>query len=326
MSDWPDTTVPIFERAFTCEFATVTRKGTPVTWPLTPYLPEDRKTIDVSTGLVYPRKAERARRNPNVSLLFADPVGTKLNSPPVVLVMGKATVKDTNLQDCADRYIRVAHEKFPAIYRYTPWWYMKRHAWYWVRIWIRVTPLRILWWPGADLDKDPLRWESPPDGGVEPSDPEPPGEAPGGYQLEPSDWRDRAEEALERLGTPDLTVVDSNGWPVAFPVHSATRHPQGFRLLIPDGVPVEAVGPACLTFHTHAEVFIGQENASFVGQVEPGEETVVFRVERLLGDFSLAGGRWGATWSFLGKARVLAPRLEPEVKRRGEPMPEIRRT
>ena len=324
MSDWPAQVAPLFERALTCEFATLTRGGSPVTWPITPYLSEDRKTIDVSTGLVYPRKAERARRNPNVSLLFADPVGTRLSNPPVVLVLGKATVKDTSLQEATDRYVRVAHDKFRTLYRGTPWWYMKRHAWYWVRIWVRVTPFRILWWPDADLDRDPLRWEAA-DVAVEPSDPEPPGRAPGAYQSQPSDWRDRAEEALDHLGTPDLTIVDSHGWPVAFPVHSATRHPHGFRLLTPEGAPVSAIGAACLTFHTHEEVFRGQENAAFVGHVETGEETVIFRVERLLGDFSLGGGTWRRSRSFLGKARLLGPRLEGEVERRGEPMPEIRR-
>ena len=59
---WPADLLPVFERSITCEFASLTRQGTPITFPVTPYLGEDERTLDVSTGLTYPAKAERARR------------------------------------------------------------------------------------------------------------------------------------------------------------------------------------------------------------------------------------------------------------------------
>src|ERR671932_2116676 len=79
---WPEELLPLFERAITVEYASLTRANTPVTYPVTPYVGEDGRTLDVSTGLTYPAKAERARRNPKVALLFADPVGAGLADPP----------------------------------------------------------------------------------------------------------------------------------------------------------------------------------------------------------------------------------------------------
>src|SRR5215217_902128 len=58
---WPEVLLPLFERAITVEYASFTRAGAPITYPVTPYVGEDGLTLDVSTGLTYPSKAERAR-------------------------------------------------------------------------------------------------------------------------------------------------------------------------------------------------------------------------------------------------------------------------
>src|SRR6476620_8237385 len=110
---WPEELLPVFQRSITCEYASLTRKGEPVTWPLNPYMGEDGRTLDISTGLTYPAKAERARRDPRVSLLFSDPLGSGLSDYPTVLVQGLATVKDADLQAGADRYARLAFLTFP---------------------------------------------------------------------------------------------------------------------------------------------------------------------------------------------------------------------
>jgi len=68
---WPREVAEVFERAFTCEYASLTRAGVPVTWPVGPFA--GAGTLDVTTGLAYPAKAERARRDPRVALLFSDP-------------------------------------------------------------------------------------------------------------------------------------------------------------------------------------------------------------------------------------------------------------
>src|SRR4051794_6053849 len=95
---WPSELWEVTKRFATCEYATLTAKNTPVTFPLTPYLGEDGRTIDVSTGLAYPAKAERVRRNPKVGILFSNPTGSGIEKAPVVLVYALATVRDSDLQ------------------------------------------------------------------------------------------------------------------------------------------------------------------------------------------------------------------------------------
>ena len=91
-------------------------------------------TVDVSTGLTYPAKAERARRDPRVALLFADPVGAGLENPPVVLVQGLATVRDADLQAGLDRYVAAATTKLPDSVKGMPWPILRRAVWYYARI------------------------------------------------------------------------------------------------------------------------------------------------------------------------------------------------
>lgn len=324
ISEWPADVKVVFQRSLTCEFATLTRRGTPVTWPVTPYQSETG-TLDVSTGLTYPAKAERARRNPRVALLFADRVGTGMSDPPVVLVRGLASVRDRDLQAGTDRYIKLALSKLAPVYRYTPWWILKRHAWYWVRAWVEVTPLEMWWWPNRDLTEKPQKWAAGEATTAPSSDPAPTGPAPGGYQPAPEEWRPRAEQALDRLELADLTVVDASGWPIVWPLSNVTSAAGGFSLGFGPHAPTPARGPACISFHSHGEEFTGQENAVFVGEVRPHEGGAEFVVERALGDFSLAGHRLAVARSFFSKARKLRPRLEREVERRGQTMPVIRR-
>jgi hypothetical protein len=323
---WPDELVEVFERSVTAEYASLTRTGRPVTVPTTPYLGASGLTIDVSTGLTYPAKAERARRDPRVCLLFADPVGSGLADPPVVLVQGLATVRDSDLQENTDRYVARSMAKLPDATKGQPRFVLRRLAWYYARIWIEVTPLHMRWWSGRNLDEPPRTWHAAEGTAAPLSDPAPSGNQPGAWISPPSSWRAAAQEA-DRLSTHDLTVVDANGFPLCLPVTSTEVVPDGFVLALGPGAAPVPTGPACLTMHAHPANFTGQENRTVIGTVEHrggGGREVAFRAERALADWSLAGNRPRVALGFLTKGRRLRPRLAVEAQRRFQAVPKVR--
>jgi len=175
---WPHELEAVFERSVTCEYASLTRSGTPVTVPTTPYVGDGRRALDVSTGLTYPAKAERARRNPRVALLFADPLGSGLADPPVALVQGHGAVRDADLQANTDRYVRRSLAKLSAATKGQPKFMLRRLAFYYARIWVEVTPVRVLWWDDRNLAIPPSEWRRPGTAGLPASDPAPPGSPP----------------------------------------------------------------------------------------------------------------------------------------------------
>ena len=328
---WPEEVLPLFEEAFTCEFATLTRAGMPITQPLTPYLGDDEHTLDVSTGLAYPAKAERARRNAQVCLLYSDAVGTSLSQAPVALVYGRAVVRDSNIQQNTDRYLRLSLAKSPAGFQGAPAFVLRRLGWYFARIWIQVVPERILWWPGGDTEQQPHIWQASKIAPAQFSDPAPQGKNLAAWKEPPSDWQIQAQYALT-LGHPVLTTVDPDGFPVPVLAKKVQLTDDGFRVTLPAGVPVTTSGSACLLFHSHPQVFSRQENRAFLGHVEPevielekeGRETLLhFIVERPLADWSLPKSRISAIREFFWSGKRLAPRLKVEAERRGQQVPKI---
>jgi hypothetical protein len=324
---WPSAVGEVCVNSVTAEFASLTRSGAPVTVPTTPYIGARRRTIDVSTGLTYPAKAERARRDPRVCLLFADPVGSGIDDPVTVLVQGLATVRDTDLQANTDRYIRLSTLKLPAATKGQPRIVLQRMAWYFARIWIEITPLHVRWWPNRDLDEEPQVWHAPAETAAPLSDPPPPGAQPRPWLHPPSNWRESAATARERLLLQDLTVIEANGFPLCLPVKRTELVGDGFVIHLGPGAPSFDEGPACLTMHCHPEVFTGQENRTFVGRVVRGSasgDSVRLMVDRALADWSIAGNRARSALGFLRKGRLLAPRLRAEAERRSQPVPRVR--
>lgn len=309
----PAELMPVFQKFLTVEYATMTAAGAPLTYPVTPYTGE--KTLDVSTGLSYPLKAERARRNPKVCLLYSYPRGSGLDNPPTVLVYGHAAVRDANLQANTDRYVRYVAPNMPL-----PPFILRTMNWYFSRIWVEITPLKALWWERGNLDSQPQRWEAPPTVQRPASDPAPATASPPGWKGDPpSDWRPGASYALQNLGTPVLTVVDADGYPVPFRVRKVELVDDGFRVIMPQGAPVQPQGKACLTFHAHPETFTGQENMVFAGSMNSDR----FQVEKRLGDWSLPPKGLGVVISLFGNGFKLRPHVKAEAARRGQPVPRV---
>jgi hypothetical protein len=317
---WPPDLTAAFDRSITCEYASLTRAGAPVTVPSTPYL--GAGTLDVSTGLAYPAKAERARRNPKVALLFADSIG--IAEAPVVLVQGHAAVRDGNLQENTDRYVRLAMSKLPGATKGQPRFLLRRMRFYYARIWIEIAPQRIRWWQDRSLDGDPREWRADASRTLPESDPTPTGAAPPAWLSPPADWREVAARAVHELPLADLTFVDADGYPVCIPVTAGALTGDTVPLEIGTGAPQLPAGPACLTVHGHDAAFTTQENHTLIGALEQGKDGPRLQVERALADWSLAGNRAQIALGFLRKGRTLTPRLTGEAARRGQQVPEVR--
>lgn len=320
---WPAALDSLFARSIAVEYSSLTGSGVPVTVPTTPYVGSGG-TLDVSTGLTYPTKAERARRNPRVSLLFADPLGEGMADAPVALVQGHAAVRDADLQTNADRYVRVSAIKLPDATKGQPRFVLKRMAWYYARIWVEITPLRIRWWPDRSLPGPAEEWLAPTGQELPNSDPAPAGHPPPAWREPPADWRPVARQALATLPLVDVTTVDGDGFPVCVPAAVVGIHDDTVELSIGSDAPVLPPGPACLTVHGHAARFTGQENHTLMGTLGSGEGSPTFRMERALADWSLAGNRARTAASFLSAGRSLRPRLKAEAARRGQPVPKVR--
>jgi hypothetical protein len=321
--DWPPELGEVFEQALTCEYASLTRAGAPVTVPTTPYV--GNGTLDVSTGLTYPAKAERARRNPKVALLFADAIGARSSAASqVVLVQGRAAVRDADLQANTDRYVSEAARKVPEATKGQPKFVLRRLAFYYARTWIEIEPLRIRWWSGRALDDEPREWRAQPGASAHESDPPPSGSQPPAWLSPPEQWRALAARALAELPLADLTTVDSDGYPVSVPVTAGALIGEEVALAVGAGAPDLPAGPACLTVHGHDERFTTQENHTLVGELRHGPDGLSLRVERALADWSLTGNRAQIALGFLRKGRSLRPRLGAEAARRAQSVPEVR--
>ena len=139
---------------YTCEFTTVNRQGQPMTWPSVPYLDAAEGHIVCAVSIAFPVKAFNARRHPQVSLLYSDPTGSRLDRPPAVLVQGDAAVAEV-LDYTPDiiGLFKTVSKRQPDSRRFTSNRVVRNlFLWYlFQRISLTVTPRRILVWPGGDF-------------------------------------------------------------------------------------------------------------------------------------------------------------------------------
>src|SRR4051812_43725605 len=113
-SSLPQEVRDAFDRYVTTEYATIDARQQPIVWPVTPYYSDGDPCIDVTTGIGYPKKADDAKRDRHVALLFSDPTGSGIDSGIQVLVQGTADVDERDYDANAERYLRESGEKLPA--------------------------------------------------------------------------------------------------------------------------------------------------------------------------------------------------------------------
>jgi hypothetical protein len=80
---------------------------------------------------------------------------------------------------------------------------------------------------------------------------------------------------------------------------------------------------AVMGLQEHMLVARSEDGRIMISEAEDGE--ILFGVERLLGDWSLTGGKLATTFDLLfRKRRRLRPRLKAEAARRGQAVPNVR--
>jgi hypothetical protein len=294
----------VFERFITTELTTIDSAGQPITWPVTPYYTVGGPHIEVTTGLGYPKKANDARANPLVSLLFSDPTGSGIAEGPMVLVQGAAEVDDTDLEANRSRYARESAVKLPAVAKMMPPAPLQRYlSWYFTRIYVRVRPERVYVWPAGDASTEPTLFDSHMDevrsGHSEEQE---------RFHAEPvggaSTWAARLQELGTTYRTGVLSIVCPDGFP--FSVRVPVRVDAAARWIRiegePAGIPLQP-GLACLTAHAHSEDFTWQQNFQVRGDLVSAEGGWVLIPRKLVGGFELPRSRLATLRANAAKAR-----------------------
>jgi hypothetical protein len=155
----PCPAVEVVVKYRTCEFATLSRDGSPQTWPVGALLLADRRFL-LCTSIGLPQKAFNIRRNGKVSLLFSEPTGSGVTDPGAVLIQGDASAEDRVVSDMmADPnlagFMQTWFARQPAGDFMSSWLGRRLLPFYYWRILIYVTPRRALFWPTRDFTSVP---------------------------------------------------------------------------------------------------------------------------------------------------------------------------
>ena len=305
----PDNVVDLLGSVTNAEFATVSSAGVPIDTPMYLFPSDDMRTFDVATGLSYPAKAERARNNPKVGLLFEGVAGD-----PVVSIAGVAEVRDTDLQANVERYIAETGHDIPAE---VPWDVARKAVWYWTRIIVAITPVRILWWDNAAaMDGPPHRWDAP-------APPAPPAATrPPGTLSKPGEWSQPAwpEQAAAMMASglsAHLTLCDPEGYPLPIRARSIELTADGFALDLPAGSPWGTDGQGAKATLS----FVGL--STFVGEATGTGSTTTLRVERALPIHPIMASPVEQFAPTDATYDGLMSRLRHETSRRGQPIPTV---
>ncbi len=288
-SSLPPAARDAFDRYITTEYATVDARQQPIVWPVTPYYEQGAPTIDVTTGIGYPKKADDAKRNPRVALLFSDPTGSGVEPAPQVLVQGTAEVDEADLAANRERYRREAVVKLPATKdMLPPRWMEGLFSWYFDRIYVKVRPERVFLWPEGDPTTEPEVYDAHveevrsghSEEALEPHEP-----AAGGATA----WDGRIEELGRALRHRRPRLGRARRIPArrAAPGQPRPRGRGWIRIgAEPAGLPV-AEGRACLTAHAHAPDFKWQENFQIRGDLVRDDGGLALVPHKLIGGFEI---------------------------------------
>jgi hypothetical protein len=141
-----------------CEFSTLARDGTPVTWPTMPFFDPTNRRFLITCSIGLAQKAFNVRRDGRVAMLFSNPTGSGLASSPLVLIQGDAEAPE-DLTPLAEGFMdraQLVFERQPVgitMIGVMPGPIRKLVDWYGWRIFIHVRPRRIRWWSDGDDER-----------------------------------------------------------------------------------------------------------------------------------------------------------------------------
>jgi hypothetical protein len=245
----PDLT-GVLDAYFTCEFTTLGRDGTPLTWP-TAVLPRPDGTLLVTTCVAFPQKALNIRRDGRVALLFSDPTGSGLTDAPQVFVSGHASCPEEIVTSTAglEKYWGRLFQRQPSSKLYVKFPINKLMDWYYFRWLITIEPDGVaIREPIASIATEPAAAGSTGGGG--------------GALL--------GADILARFPTAVLGAVDAAGAPLLMRT-TVTPVAEGFEVRAEPDAAVVA-GPASLLVHRHDEKLSAAYTALVPGRLsELGE-------------------------------------------------------
>ena len=304
----PPVAASIFSKFIAAEYAYFTPNGDPLTWPVTPYWYPRRRVLAIATGLAYPNKADYPKLNPKVSLYFSDPTSSGLESPPSVLVQAIATVMDEDIQENTDRYVRELRKKFGAAKIGLNPISVKLLDFYLPRLWVEMTPYRVLVYPPGGGDHPEVFGEPISDKPIAST------RGGGAPSLAPADAR-ALRKAVAKFGEAVVTLEGIDGFPMM--TRSAVSYEDGW-IELAEG---SGTGRASLSFHRHTLGGVRFEAYMVRGSVVQDGSRSLFAPERLVGFF---GNGMVFPFSIIPEIASLRRRLKKELAARDKPMPALR--
>jgi hypothetical protein len=137
----------------TCEFATLAKDGTPLTWPTSPFRQQDG-TLLITASIAFAQKALNVRRDGRVALLFSDPTGSGLSTPAQIFIGGTARCSELTTSPAGlEEYWSMLFRRQPSSRGYTRPGVRSLMDWYYMRLLLTVTPRHVLQLPWGSVTR-----------------------------------------------------------------------------------------------------------------------------------------------------------------------------
>lgn len=281
----------------TCEFATVSRSGTPIAWPIVSWQRPDGALV-LTTSIALPQKAYNIRRNPLVAMLFSDPTASGMVDPPQILVQGTASCPDeivTDVSDLPEYWTRLMVRQ-PSSKSMSS--FLGRHlmGFYYLRLVVTVQPSAVASRPAVSA-RTPLT-------------------APILTKEQRLTPFGQAAGRLPGYRSGVLAAFDNAGHPILQRVRPAADNAV-FVMDLPDGVQVQP-GPASVLFHRHDDQLDSQDSFVVAGDLQQRDGRWTLAAERFI-----PGPAGGGPLALIRTVRGLNSTAKRYLARRGRPRPAI---